>query len=73
MLKDGFGLEVATEQPAVIAGIDAFSDAFQGQRQGVVGIFQAAKAESSRPATNGLFADPTGIALCRTAHSPPPL
>ena len=45
MLNDGFGLEVATEQPAVIASIDAFSDAFQGQRQGVVEIFQAAKAD----------------------------
>ena len=56
MLKDGFGLEVATEQPSVITAIDAFSGAFQGQRQGVVGIFQTAKSDPACVLTQVLSA-----------------
>jgi hypothetical protein len=34
---------------------------------------QDAKAESARPATNGLAADPAGIGLYRTAYCAPPV
>ena len=45
MLKDCFGLDVATDNPEVIAKLTTFADAFQGQRNGVVEVFDAAKAD----------------------------